>query len=304
MVHWPTRSPLRFSFTRFQARLLRRKFVRAGLQHQNLSVENGDLAVWVGGDGPPLLLLQGFGASALWQFHPQVRALARSHCLVIPDLLFFGGSTSPEGERSVGYQAETMIQMMDSLGFKQFDLMGLSYGGFVAIAMGAEHPHRIRRLILNNSPGLGMTRVDYQFLLDTFGVAHPRDVFLPTQPAGVRGLMELAWHRPPPLPAFAMRDAYRNLFHNQVSEKRELLDELVSHLDRPGFEVANYDGMKGPVLIIWGIHDRVFPVHLAHRLQKDLGSRARLEILSRTAHAPNLERPRLFNRLVLRFLAQ
>ena len=89
-----------------------------------------------------------------------------------------------------------------------------------------------------------------------------------------------------------------------MEEKRELLDELVSHLDQPDLDSDGYDAITESVLIVWGVYDRVFPIHLGRRMARALGPKGRLEVLPRTAHAPNLERPRLFNRLVLRFLAE
>ena len=303
MVQWMTGRSGRLSITQIQAMLLHRKFRRAGLAQHLIDVENGQLSCWVGGKGPPLLLIQGFGASAIWQWHRQVRKLARHHTLIVPDLLYFGGSTSPKGEQSLAYQATAMLQLMDHLGHGHFSLVGISYGGFVAMRMALEHPERIDRMVINNSPGLGISEEDYHRMLKTFNVQHPREVFVPDQPDGVRRLIQIAWHRPPPLPDFAVRDAYRNLFHNQVEEKRRLLDELIAHVNNPSFSGDNLENMKRPVLIIWGQHDRVFPLDLAYQLQQKLGRETRLEVVRKTGHAPNLERPRIFNRLVLNFLA-
>ena len=114
--------------------------------------------------------------------------------------------------------------------------------------------------------------------------------------------MRIAWHRPPPLPSFALRDAHRNLFTNQVEDKRELLNELVGHLEAPSLGQEVYDEACPPVLILWGAYDRVFPVHLAHRMHRALqGKQGTLEVFARAAYAPNLERPRRFNNAVLRF---
>ena len=134
-----------------------------------------------------------------------------------------------------------MWQLMDALAISRCAILGLSYGGFVALWMVAEQSARVDRLILSNSPGIGMNASDYQSLLDTFQVSHPREVFLPEHPSGIRTLMRIAWHRPPPLPSFALRDAHRNLFTNQVEDKRELLNELVGHLEAPSLGQEVYD---------------------------------------------------------------
>jgi len=46
----------------------------------------------------------------------------------------------------------------------------------------------------------------------------------------------------------------------------------------------------------------VFPVGLGRKLARSMGDNARLEVLDRTAHAPNIEQGAAFNELVLAFL--
>lgn len=80
-----------------------------------------------------VLLLHGFGASAMWQWLHQVRALGSAGFnVVMPDLVFFGGSWSSSAERSIGFQANAMSLLMQHLGKDTFHVCGISYGGFVA----------------------------------------------------------------------------------------------------------------------------------------------------------------------------
>ena len=73
---------------RFQGWLLRTLFRRCGLKEQESQVDNGTVSFWRGGKGRPLLLLHGFGASAMWQWARQVRPLAQRHELIVPDLIY------------------------------------------------------------------------------------------------------------------------------------------------------------------------------------------------------------------------
>ncbi len=278
------------------------RFLRAGLRPRLLKLDRAELHCWLGkSDGPPLVLLQGFGASALWQWHVQVRALARRYRLIIPDLVFFGNSRSRRPERSLRFQAEVITELLDRLNIRQCDLMGLSYGGFVAYQISRLWPHRVRKLVLNSSPGPEFFRSDYEALLNRFDLAQLEDLLVPRDPDAVRRLLDIALTRPPWLPRFLLNDTLKQLFANQIGEKRQLITELLSHLDTPR-------GSHGPLahetLILWGEHDRVFPLALGRRLHQRLGHRSRLRIVPETAHAPNLERPEEFNRIVLDFLAR
>lgn len=56
------------------------------------------------------------------------------------------------------------------------------------------------------------------------------------------------------------------------------------------------------VLIVWGEHDQLFPVEKAYAIQSSLDGKARVEIIKKTGHAPQLEDPARFNNIVLDFL--
>lgn len=285
--------------SRAQHRLLEWKYRRAGLSPHQIDLGDRSMHVWIGGEGPPLLLLHGFGATAIWQWHGQIRSFALRHRLIIPDLLFFGTSTTELAGRSLELQVESVERLLDHLEIERVHALGLSYGGFVAYLMASGLPHRVDKLLLVNSPGAIMTRADYDGLLDTFGVDSIEDVLLPTDSNGVKRLIHIALHRPPPVPRFALKDAHQTLFTQQVEEKRELLQDLLTALETP----LGLDPIHHETLIVWGEHDRIFPLDVGRRLHDHLSHCARFSVVERTAHTPNLERGGRFNRLVLEFLA-
>ena len=64
--------------------------------------------------------------------------------------------------------------------------------------------------------------------------------------------------------------------------------------------VSRLEEIDVPTLVIWGRHDRVFPLAIGERLANSLD--ARIEVLEDSSHSPNLEQPDRFNALVLEFL--
>ena len=256
---------------------------------------------WLGGKGPPLLLLHGFGGDATWTWHPQVRALARRHTLVIPDLVWFGQSHSSRADRSLFFQAEVQGALMQHLGIDRFDLCGISYGGLVAFSLAAAYPTTVRRLVIVDSPGPAYTELDHQQMLARFGVADVADVVIPRGPDGVRRLLELAWHRPPPTPRFLLRETYAEVFCDHVDEKRGLLAWLDHQRQNPALRPDA--SVPHRTLLVWGEHDPLFPLNVAERFRDALPD-ARLVVVPDTRHAPNLERPRRFNQVVGDFLRQ
>ncbi len=292
----------RLSPTRLHESLLKRRFRRSGLKECLVETPNGELSYWLGDrDGPPLVLLHGFGASALWQWHPQVAALAKKHRLIIPDLLFFGRSTTATPGRSITHQAEAVCALLDDLSIDQADFLGMSYGGFVTYTLATKFPDRIRRMILVGCPGDEITKVDHHASLETLGVQHITELLLPEEPKDLRRLMAVAWHKPPWIPLPLLRDAHRVLMNQQLEGKRELLLDLLDYLEGERSQTPRHPP-QAPTLLIWGEHDAIFPLSLAKRLQRKLGDLCQLEVLRNAAHAPNLEHKRRFNRAVLQFL--
>ncbi len=284
--------------TAWQATRLKRKYQRSGLREAFTTVPQGRMHHWSGGSGAPVVLLHGFGATALWQWPRQLRALSPRR-VIIPNLLGFGASVPSGADRSLEIQAEAVVALTEALGVERFDLVAMSYGGFVANRLVARWPEKVDRLVLVASPGGVMTEADYDRILRLYGIGHIAELLLPETPREVTRLIRLAWHRPMWVPKFALRDAHRTLFTVQTPVKRELLDALLSYLQRP--PTMNADITHSP-LLVWGEHDPLFPVELGERMRRSFGDRAQLRVVNRTAHAPNLERAKTFNRLLLAHL--
>ncbi len=108
----------------------------------------------VAGDGPPLLLLHGWGASLelMW---PLAEQLASAGFRVYaPDFPGFGSSDPPPVPWSVRDYANFVLEFLDQLGLQQVDLGGHSFGSRVSLMLGADSPQRIRKLLLFNAAGL------------------------------------------------------------------------------------------------------------------------------------------------------
>lgn len=104
----------------------------------------------IGGSGPGLLLLHGFPQSkAMWaQVAP---TLAQDFSVVCMDLRGYGDSSKPEcAPDHANYSFRTMaldgVDVMASLGFENFHVVGHDRGGRVGHRMALDHPSRVNRL--------------------------------------------------------------------------------------------------------------------------------------------------------------
>jgi pimeloyl-ACP methyl ester carboxylesterase len=105
------------------------------------------------GEGPPLLLINGLGASVeMWR--PLVRELPDRE-LVALDLPGTGQSGRPRWPMRMPQLAGAVTAVLDDLGLDRVDLLGYSLGGVVAQELARRAPERVDRLILAaTTPGL------------------------------------------------------------------------------------------------------------------------------------------------------
>jgi len=267
-----------------------------GLRAADADVGGATVHHWHrGGEGTPVLLLHGFGTPALWQWSRQLQAL-EGRPLVLPDLLYFGGSTGT-GDFSLDAQVTAVSGLIDQLGYARVDVVGISYGGLVAYELAAARPDRVRRLVMIDSPGRAYTRADLRRLRARWGVRRVEDLFVPRTDAATRRLVALAYADPPWMPDFLLSQI-RDVFYRDPEALRAVLRALVSDLER----LRQRPDPVAPTLIVWGREDAVFPLPLGRRLGARLGPRARLLVIDDAAHAPNVEHPEEVNAALRRFL--
>ncbi len=95
------------------------------------------------GEGPPVLFIHGgLGDSRL--FEPQARALAGRFRCIRYDLRHWGRSESPDDAYS---EVADAVGVLDVLGVERAAVVGLSYGGGIALDVALEHPGRVWALV-------------------------------------------------------------------------------------------------------------------------------------------------------------
>jgi pimeloyl-ACP methyl ester carboxylesterase len=284
---------------RLGERQLSRKLERRGIRADSVRLGDANVHYYEGGEGRPVVLLHGFGASAVWQWHEQIGPLARNHRVIMPDLLWFGGSWSKRRDFSIDHQLEVVVKLLDHLGIEDADFVGISYGGIVAHELAAMYPDRVGKLVILDSPGRAYTADDHAAMLERFSVRDVGELLVPSKPEDVQTLMELGYHKPPKTPRWVQTQVLSAMYGQFRDEKTQLLTSLLEQLDdldeRPG-------KVTHETLLIWGEHDQVFPLEIGRRLAGEMGGRAQLRVVERAGHAPNLEHGELVARWLVEFL--
>jgi pimeloyl-ACP methyl ester carboxylesterase len=105
----------------------------------------------MGGAGPAVLLLHGYGETGdMWV--PLAVDLARDHTVIVPDLRGLGHSSKPTSGFDKKTQAGDVAGVLAALKIEQIDLVTHDIGNMVGFAFAAQHPERVKRLVLIDAP--------------------------------------------------------------------------------------------------------------------------------------------------------
>ncbi len=104
------------------------------------------------GSGPPLLLLHGYPQTHI-EWRSVAPQLAKTFTVVAADLRGYGDSSKPaDGENHLNYSkramAQDQVELMASLGFQKFAVVGHDRGGRVAHRLALDHADRVTKLAI------------------------------------------------------------------------------------------------------------------------------------------------------------
>lgn len=105
----------------------------------------------VGGSGEPLVLLPGW-PQTWWSFHHIMPALAEKYTVMAVDLRGMGDSDKPAEGYSKKNMASDIKELVAALGYDKVHMAGHDIGANVAYAFAVNHPERVNKLILLDTP--------------------------------------------------------------------------------------------------------------------------------------------------------
>lgn len=132
----------------------------AGFAHRSVAMADGaTLFVRVGGSGPAVVLLHGFGDTGdMWG--PLAARLVTSHTVIVPDLRGMGHSSRATGGYAKQAQATDIRTVVTALGHDRAAVVGHDIGTMVAYAYAATFPDRVERLVVMDAPVPGVAPWD------------------------------------------------------------------------------------------------------------------------------------------------
>ena len=246
---------------------------------------------------PPVLLLHGSGpgvtATANWR--PVIPALSAGRRVIAPDQLGFGGTATGE-RRTYGRQAWTdhALALLDELGVGEFDIIGNSMGGAIALSVAAARPESVRRIVLMGSMGVAMAlpaglNAVWGY---TPGVEQMREViglFAYDRALITDDLVEMRYRA-------SLDPTVRQSWEAMFPEPRQ---RWVDDLALSGAELA---AIRHRILMVHGLDDKVVPWRTSSAVLVDLLPDCRLHVLSGCGHWTMIEKTADFLAVVAPFL--
>ncbi len=232
------------------------------------------------GQGEVLLLLHGlFGALSNWQSVTDY--FKKNHRVIIPMMPIYEMPLKDAGLDGLVKFIEGFVALK---GLDNLTLLGNSLGGHVGLLYALKHQEKVKRIVLTGSSGLfenatGGTypkRGNYSFIQERVAYTF-YDPTVATKPL-VDEVFEVTKSIP---------KCQRMVMIARSAQKHNLSEQL--------------HAIKVPVLLIWGLNDTITPPAVGHEFHKRLPG-SELRFIDKCCHAPMMEHPELFNKLLDNFL--
>ena len=121
------------------------------IQTREIEANGVTIHVRVGGQGPAVVMLHGFGTTGdMWG--PLAAALVDDHMVIVPDLRGLGLSSKAQGGYDKKTQAGDVAGVMDALGVPTADFVTHDIGNMVAFACAMGYPERVTRWVPIDAP--------------------------------------------------------------------------------------------------------------------------------------------------------
>ncbi|MBD9505376.1 alpha/beta hydrolase [Ensifer sp. ENS10] len=123
---------------------------------QDIATNGTTLHVRIGGSGPTVVLLHGYGETGdMWA--PLAAELARNHRVIVPDLRGMGLSEKPATGYDKKNEAKDIAGVLDALKAEKVDVVAHDIGNMVGYQFAAQYPSRTTKLVLMDAPlpGIG-----------------------------------------------------------------------------------------------------------------------------------------------------
>lgn len=235
-----------------------------------------------------LVFVHGYlGGSPQWA--DQVAVFSEHFQVITPDLPGFGLNHTKEAPETIRGFASFVLDELDKQGINRFHLVGHSMGGMIVQEMAAMAPERIERLVLYGTGPVGLMPGRFE----TIDVSRARLKDEGVELTGRR--IAATWF----------------LHGEQAKRYQECADIAVMASTQAALAglsaMESWSGVSflakiaAPTLVLWGDGDRAYQWPQPKQLWEEIPG-AQLAVIPGCSHAVHLEKPELFNAMLMDFL--
>lgn len=249
------------------------------------------------GTGEPLILIPGF-ASGAWNWFRQTENLSKDFRVITFDPRGVGHSKAPaEDLQNLSMQTfvEDVSAILDDLKIERANVLGASFGGFVAQEFALKFPERLNKLILacTTAGGANHVKPDIEILRS----------FTPDPNLSV-GERIRKFIRPAFTDEFNREHAAEVERVCRMRESNEVADAVYMAQLQVAFSFdtsANLGAIRNETLVITGDKDSVVPMENSLNLAQKIPN-AKLEIIENGSHLFFIENANEFDKSIKNFL--
>jgi pimeloyl-ACP methyl ester carboxylesterase len=270
-----------------------------GFEPRVVSVDGVRTRYFVGGEGPPLVVVHGLGGAAV-NFTLLAPLLARRHRVLIPDLPGHGKTEPLERADDLTAYADHVAALAELEGMFPAPLIGYSMGGVIALRLAVSRPKSVTALALVAAAGIVSVSRRAELWLAVTGALRPAQIMtrfrgtfarrprLRWLPFGLWGAVD-----PPALaPEGVLGFLEGPSQHTDVGMAGRA---LLRDDPRP-----DLDHVRCPVLLLWGSRDRLVPLVDGFEYARRL--RAPIRTLPAAGHLLVGEQPHACAEILVDFL--
>jgi pimeloyl-ACP methyl ester carboxylesterase len=226
----------------------------------SISLSSGELSYFAAGEGRPIVYLHPAGGV---RWTKVLDELARSFKLLVPVVPGFDGTSSHDSVKSMRALAALVAEFIGKTAGGTCDLIGCSFGGYLACWLAAEHPQLVDHLVLECPAGF-----------------RPKGQGRPSSPEELRKLLFLHPEKLPPETKTAELEA----------ANRRMLPHYGYSTDTDEELLARIPSIDKLTLILHGTADRMIPRESVQLLKSRL-PHAYLVYVWDAAHAIEVDQP-------------
>jgi len=260
----------------------------------------------------PLILLHGFGAS-IGHWRHNLEILSQQHTVYALDLLGFGASQKATANYNIKLWVQQVYDFWKFLIRQPAILVGNSIGSLVCLAAADTHPDMVQGIVMMSLPDPSLEQEAIPVFLQPVVagikniVASPlllKAVFnILRRPSVLRGWAGIAYARS----SAVTPELVEILAHPTEDQGSAMafsaLFKAVSAADFGPKVKLVLPRLKMPILLIWGLQDRMVPPKFARQFA-DYNPNVHLVSLENAGHCPHDECPEAVNQAILEWTSR